>query len=234
MKKTFSFFCPAYYDEKNITLVIEKAVNLLNEIAQDYEIFIINDGSPDNTGKVADELAVKYPKVHVIHHPKNLGYGAALQDGFKYANKFEYVLFTDGDNQYDVYDFKKSLQLLDQYDMVIGYREFNANSNLRKLVSICYNFFIRTLFGVNFKDLGTALRVVKRDAVNKIHITCTGPFAPAEIVLKLAKLGFNIGMVPIRSYPRLHGKSTSLIPKNAFETIKDILRIWWLIRTKQF
>ncbi|OGS20849.1 MAG: hypothetical protein A3J83_06480 [Elusimicrobia bacterium RIFOXYA2_FULL_40_6] len=234
MKKTFSFFCPAYYDEKNITLVVEKAVNLLNEIAEDYEIFVINDGSPDDTGKVADGLAVKYPKVHVVHHPKNLGYGAALQDGFKYADKFEYVLFTDGDNQYDVYDFKKYLPLLDQYDMLLGYREFNANSNLRKFISLCYNFAIRVLFGVSFKDMGTALRLVRRDAINKIHITCMGPFAPAEIVLKLSKLGYRIGMIPMRSYPRLHGRSTSLLPKNTIKTIKEMFNVWYLINTKKY
>jgi len=163
-----------------------------------------------------------------------LGYGAALQDGFKHANRFEYVLFTDGDNQYDVYDFKKYLPLLSQYDMVIGYREYNANSSLRKFISLCYNLFIRILFGVNFRDMGTALRVVRRDAVDKIHITCNGPFAPAEIILKLAKLGCKIGMVPMKSYPRLHGRSTSLLPKNCLKTIKEMLKVWYLIKTKRF
>ncbi|OGS22559.1 MAG: hypothetical protein A2252_03000 [Elusimicrobia bacterium RIFOXYA2_FULL_39_19] len=233
-KNSYSFFCPAYYDEKNITLVVEKAINLLNEIAVDYEIFVINDGSPDKTGEVADALAKKYNKVHVIHHKTNLGYGAALQDGFKHANRFEYVLFTDGDNQYDVNDFKKMLPLLEGNDMVIGFREFNANSTLRKIISFFYNLAIRTLYGVNFKDMGTALRVVRRASVNKIHITCNGPFAPAEIILKLANMGHRIAAVPMRSYPRLHGRSTSLLPKNTLITIAEMVRIWWLIKTKQF
>ena len=68
---TLSIFFPAYYDEKNIGKVVEKAVSVCEEIdLKDYEITIIEDGSPDNTAKVADELAKKFPKVKVIHHKK--------------------------------------------------------------------------------------------------------------------------------------------------------------------
>ena len=184
-KNRYSFFCPAYYDEKNIAIVVEKTVNLFSEIAEDYEIYLINDGSPDDTGRACEELSEKYEKVKVIHHKKNLGYGVALKDGFSNANKFEYVCFTDGDNQYDVYDFKKMIPMLPEYDMVIGLREHNANSDLRKTISLCYNFSIRLLFGTNFRDMSAALRIVKRSAVNNVNIICNGSFAPAEIIIKL-------------------------------------------------
>jgi glycosyltransferase involved in cell wall biosynthesis len=233
-KNTYSFFCPAYYDEKNIKTVVEKAVNLFSEIAEDYEIYIINDGSPDDTGKVCDELSKKYEKVKVIHHKKNLGYGVALKEGFLNANKFEYVCFTDGDNQYDVNDFRKMIPLLPGYDMVMGWREYNANSNLRKMISLCYNFSIRLLFGTNFRDLGAALRIVKRSAINNVNILCNGSFAPAEIIIRLHKMGYKIGVVPISSYPRLHGKSTSLSPGNFLKTIQEMLKVTINIKLKRY
>ncbi|ESP62507.1 glycosyl transferase, family 2 [Smithella sp. ME-1] len=233
-KNKYSFFCPAYYDENNIAIVVEKAVNLFSEIAQDYEICIINDGSPDDTGKVCEELSEKYEKVKVIHHKKNLGYGVALKDGFLNANKFEYVCFTDGDNQYDVYDFKKMIPLLPEYDMLIGLREHNANSNIRKVISFCYNFSIRLLFGTKFKDMGAALRIIKRSALNNINIICEGSFAPAEIIIKLHKLGHKIATIPISSYPRIYGKSTSLSPKNFVKTILEMLKVLINVKLKRY
>ena len=233
-KNAYSFFCPAYYDEKNITTVVEKAINLFSEIAEDYEIYLINDGSPDNTGKVCEELSEKYKKVKVIHHKTNLGYGVALKDGFLNANKFEYVCFTDGDNQYEVYDFKKMIHMLPEYDMVIGVREHNANSDLRKFISLCYNFSVRLLFGTNFKDMGAALRIIKKSAVNNINIICNGSFAPAEIIIKIDKMGCKIGVIPISSYPRLHGKSTSLSPKNFVKTIVEMLKVLINIKLKRY
>jgi len=233
-KNKYSFFCPAYYDEKNIATVVEKAVNLFSEIAQDYEICIINDGSPDDTGKVCEELSKKYEKVKVIHHKTNLGYGVSLKDGFSNADKFEYVCFTDGDNQYDVYDFKKMMPMLNEYDMIIGSREQNANSNIRKVISFCYNFSVRLLFGTKFKDMGAALRIVKRSAINDIGILCEGSFAPAEIIIKLHQRGYKIGAVPISSYPRIHGKSTSLSPKNFVKTILEMLKILINVKLKRY
>ena len=86
-----SVFFPAYYDEKNIGKVVDSAVRVLEELKlKDYEVIIIEDGSPDKTAEVADELAVKYQKVRVIHHEKNMGYGATLKDGFLNA-KIDYV-----------------------------------------------------------------------------------------------------------------------------------------------
>ncbi len=233
-KNNYSFFCPAYYDEKNIATVVEKAVNLFSSIARDYEIIIINDGSPDDTGKVCEELSEKYEKVKVIHHKTNLGYGIALKDGFLNANKFEYVCFTDGDNQYDVYDLKKMIPLLPEYDMVIGLREFNANSNLRKAISFFYNASIRLLFGTKFRDMGAALRIVKKSVISNISLICEGSFAPAEIIIKLHKLGYKIGAIPISSYPRLYGKSTSLSPKNFVKTILEMLKVLINVRLKRF
>jgi glycosyltransferase involved in cell wall biosynthesis len=233
-KNSYSFFCPAYYDEKNIPIVVEKAIDFFSKHAEDYEIIIIEDGSPDNTAKVCDELAKKYSKVRVIHHKKNLGYGASLRDGFKYANKFPYVCFTDGDNQYDVYDFKKMLPLLNRYDLIMGVRAHNANNTSRKFISWYYNFLVRVLFGVKFKDMSAALRIVKREAIDKINITTKGPFTPAEIIVKLHKLGYKIGTVPISSYPRMHGKSTSLKPKNVIKTILEMLKVFIQIKLKRY
>ena len=82
--------------------------------------------------------------------------------------------------------------------------------------------------------MGAALRIVKKSAINNINVICSGSFAPAEIVIKLHKMGYKIGAVPISSYPRLHGKSTSLSPKNFMKTIMEMLKMLVNIKRKRF
>ena len=129
-----SVFFPAYYDEKNIGKVVDSAVRVLEELKlKDYEVIIIEDGSPDKTAEVADELAVKYQKVRVIHHEKNMGYGATLKDGFLNA-KLDYVFYTDGDNQFDLNELKKFVALIPYSDIVVGYRKKKQYSSIVLLI----------------------------------------------------------------------------------------------------
>ena len=224
--KGISFFCPAYYDAENLPSVIETCVKVFSETCEDYEIIIISDGSPDDTGKVADSLQAKYKEVKVIHHPRNLGYAEALRSGFKNASKFDFILFTDGDNQYDVQYFREMLKYMNDYDVIITYRTKNANNLIRKIISYTFNRVLNILFREPFRDLSSALRMVRRSSFKSIHLRSKSIFLPIEIILKLYKNGFRIKEFPIESKKREHGKSSSLLPKNFIGLIKDMLSIW--------
>lgn len=224
--KGISFFCPAYHDAENLPGVIETCVKVFQETSQDYEIIIIDDGSPDDTGKVADSLQAKYDKVKVIHHPRNLGYAEALKTGFKNAIKFEFILFTDGDNQYDVQYFYEMIKFMEDSDAIVTYRTKNANSFIRKVISFTFNRVLNVLFMEPFRDLSSALRMVRRSSFEKICLRSKSIFLAVEIILKLHKDGFRIKEIPIESKRREHGKSSSLLPKNFIGLIKDMLFIW--------
>ena len=105
-KPNVSVFFPVYNDERTVERVTEKAIAVLEEIAQEYEVIIVDDGSPDRSGQLADELARKHPCVSVIHHPRNMGYGAAIKSGLAKA-RYEWICFTDGDDEYDLFDLRK-------------------------------------------------------------------------------------------------------------------------------
>ena len=224
--KGISFFCTAYYDEGNISRVVTKAVNVFSDLCEDYEIVVVNDGSPDNTGAVIDELAEKYDKVKAVHHPRNLGYAQALKSGFKNASKFDLILFTDGDDQYDVKYFRDMVEYLDTYDAIVSYRTKNANNFVRRVVSIAFNRVLNVLFLEPFRDLSSSFRLVKRSALNSIQTRSDTIFLGVEIILKLNQKGFKIKQIPIHSKERLYGRSTSLLPKNFFGLVKDMLNIW--------
>lgn len=227
-KPTISFFCPAYNDEENLPVLIPKTVSLLRKICSAFEVVIIDDASPDNTGKVADKLAKKYhPYVKVIHHAKNKGYGGALLSGFKHANKYPLVFYTDGDNQYDVSVLTDMLPHIKTYHAVIGRRIMREVSLQRKLQSIGYNGLIRFLFQLQQHDVNCAIRLYRRTALKNIHLTSTSAFLPAESIIKLNQKGYKIKEVPVQHYPRTHGEASggklSVIVPTFIEMLKYFL-----------
>src|SRR4030042_3760067 len=118
---SITVFFPCYDEQDNVARVTEQAVKVLKDLQADYEIIIVDDGSADDTGPVADQIAASHDRVRVIHHPRNLGYGAALQSGFRAATK-ELVFYTDGDGQFDLAEMPPLLPLMAEYDIVSCYR----------------------------------------------------------------------------------------------------------------
>ena len=156
---TLSIFFPAYYDAENIPKVVEAALRVVADLEiEDYEITIVEDGSPDRTGEVADELARVHERVRVIHHERNLGYGMALRTGFTSATK-QYVFYTDGDNQFDLQELKKFVALIPFTDIVSGFRVKKQYSLYRKITSATYNLLLRILFDIHDRDVDCAFKL---------------------------------------------------------------------------
>ena len=221
---TLSVFFPAYYDEKNIGKVVDKAVGVCESLdLKDYEITIIEDGSPDNTGKVADELVKKYPKVRCIHHETNKGYGATLWEGFKSA-RLDYVFYTDGDNQFDLDELKKFVSLIPYSDIIVGYRKKKQYSKYRKFTSFIYNVILRFSFGIDYVDIDCAFKLFKRDLFDKITITTNDAFIDAEIMIQAKMLGYSSTEIGVKHLPRLDGISTAARPSIILRTIKEIYK----------
>lgn len=220
---SLSVFFPAYYDEKNIDKVVHKAVEVLESLKlKDYEVIIIEDGSPDKTGEVADALAKQYEKVWVIHHEKNMGYGATLRDGFLSA-KMDYVFYSDGDNQFDLDELKKFVALIPYTDIVVGYRKHKQYSLYRKFTSLCYNYLLRLLFDIHYWDIDCAFKLFKADLFKKIKIDSIDAFIDAEIMLKANLLDYRTTEIGVLHLPRVDGISTGARPSVIIKTIKEVL-----------
>lgn len=223
---TLSVFFPAYYDEKNIDKVVHKAVKVLNEIGlKDYEVIIVEDGSPDRTAEVADELAKQYEKVRVIHHPYNMGYGMALRSGFN-AAKMEYVFYSDGDNQFDLEELKKFVALLPYTDIVSGFRIKKQYSTFRKITSFVYNLILRLLFDLTDRDIDCAFKLYPRELFDKIDLESKDAFIDAEIAIKARMLNYKTTEVGVTHLPRLDGISTAARPRAIWRAIKEIIRAY--------
>lgn len=233
--KTLSVFFPAYLDEDNITHVVNDAIQVLNSLKkeadlEEYEIIVINDGSPDKTGEIIDSLPSKYPEVKIkpVHHEQNMGYGAALKTGFKNAS-YEYVFYSDGDYQFDLSELKKIYALIPFSDIVAGFRIEKKCSNFKKLTSLIYNLLLKYLFNIKgfaFIDVDCAFKVYKREIFDKITIESNDAFIDAEIIIKAIQYGYKTTEIGVSHLPRMDGRTTvgaariSIIIKTIGEIIK--------------
>lgn len=232
-KPSISFFCPAYYDEENLPLLIPKVISVLKKTTSRFEVLIVEDGSPDKTEEVADTLASKFrPFVRVIHHEKNLGYGAALRSGFLNANKFDFVFYTDGDMQYNVEEVKKMLPYIKDHEVVIGFRSKRALTLSRQIQTKVFNFIVRLLFDLKAKDINCSMKLVSREALNKIHLTSNGAFIDTELLIKLKNNNYKIKEVEVSHFPRRFGRASGGSIKVIFKTLSELIKFYLQIRSK--
>ena len=223
-RPNISLFFPVYNDAATIRIVAQRALELLEEVADNYEIIIVNDGSPDSSGAIADQLAAEYEKITVVHHPHNRGYGAAMKTGIATC-QYDIICMIDGDNEYDVFDLKKMLAVSDYYLLVIAFRYKKLYSTKRIFISYVYNTVLRILFKSPFRDISTGIRLIHRAVVNDLELTSDSPFIGAELTLKSMLHGFPVGEVGIQTFPRDFGQGSATSFKNIMATIKDIRRI---------
>lgn len=228
-KKNISFFFPAFNDEGTVEKLVEDAIGVFESVANDYEIIIVDDGSLDNTGKVADEIARKYSKVKVVHHLYNIGYGAALKTGFA-TSKHELIFYTDGDHQFDPAELKELLPWIEEYDIVSGYRVDRADSRTRRIASKLYNFMILLFFRIRLKDVDCAFKLLKREVVQASgRYINNGAFICAELFFRAKRQGYKIKQVPVHHYSREYGKSTSFSLFFILRSIVELAETLWYL-----
>lgn len=228
-KPDISFFLPVYNDERTVRQVIEKAIKLFNEIANQYEIVVIDDASPDKAGEIADQLTLQYHQVKVVHHEVNMGYGAAIKSGI--ANtKYDWICMVDGDDEYDIGDLERMIELRQYYGLIIGFRYKKMYSTKRIFISHVYNSVLRLLFKTKFRDISTGIRVFRRSIFEHIDLNANSPFIGAEMAIKTMLSGIPVGEVGIQTFPRKFGSGSATSKKNIINTIRDML----LMRKEMF
>ena len=223
--KSISLMFPLYKDRSTVKLMIKKSVKVLKKLKKKYEIIIVDDGCPQNSGKLAKEISKKYSNVKVFFHKKNLGYGAALKTGFK-KFKNDWIFMIDGDNEYDVNDLFRLVKASENYDLVITYRYKKKYTTSRILISWIYNAILRLIFNLKFRDISTGSRFVSRKLVKRIKLRSNSPFVGAELAIKAELAGYKVGEIGIHTYPRTFGTGSSVSFKNILLTLKDMFLLF--------
>jgi glycosyltransferase involved in cell wall biosynthesis len=225
--KSISVFFPAYNDAPSIPTLIRKTFEVLEQHAEDFEVIAVNDGSQDNTGEVLAGLQKELgPRMRVVTHPENRGYGGALRSGFATASK-ELVFYTDGDGQYDVGELPKLLGLMrPDVGLVNGYKLERNDPLHRVWIGKVYNAFARFLFRIQIRDVDCDFRLIRRSLLEDIKLTSTSGTICVELVRKLELSPYAVEEVGVHHYPRLHGRSQFFRVKSLLVTLWQLIRLY--------
>ena len=220
--KSISLVFPLYRDKSTVKTMISKSLKILKKTKKKFEIIIIDDGCPENSGKIAQSYAKKYPYVKIFFHKKNLGYGAAIKTGIK-QSKYECIFLIDGDNEYNVNDLPRMLKKFKNNDLVITYRYKNKNKIKRIFISYVYNLIIRLLFKTSFKDISVGSKLISKQLKNKIILKSNSPFVNAELAIKSKYYGYRVDEIGIQHHLRVVGKGSVVTVKNILLMVKEIV-----------
>jgi glycosyltransferase involved in cell wall biosynthesis len=226
-----SYFFPAHDEAENIEGLVEEALATLPGLADRFEVVCVDDGSRDGTGAIADRLAATHPDVvRVVHHPHNLGYGAAVRSGLA-AARFPLVSFTDGDRQFRVADLARLLRRLDDSaaDVVVGYRIHRADPPLRLAYARAYRLSLRLFFGLRVRDPDCACKLFRRDALDGVAVESDGAFLSAELLIKIGARGRRIVETGVPHHPRTAGRASGANPRVVLRAVRDFWRLRLLL-----
>jgi glycosyltransferase involved in cell wall biosynthesis len=220
-------FFPMWNEEDMVGVTVDAANTVCRGLVADgeladYEVLLIDDGSTDRTGTIADGLAAADSHVRVIHHERNRGLGAGIKTGFTDA-RGSLVLYTDADLPADFGEVRKALRLMRIYDadIVSAYRHDRTGEGSKRLVySFAYNWLVRLVFGLRVRDVNFAFKLCRRRVLDRVELVSEGSFIDAELLIRARQAGFEIIQFGVDYFPRTRGESTL----SSGSTIRTILR----------
>ena len=230
--KSISLMFPLYKDKTTVKSMIFKSLKVLKKTKLKFEIVIVDDGCPENSGMIAKKMSKKNSRIRVYFHKKNLGYGAAVRTGLKNC-RHECIFATDGDDEYNVGDLPRLLKAFHKNDLVITYRFKKKYKTTRIIISWIYNVLLRFLFRTQFRDISTGSRLIGKKLVRKVILTSNSPFIGAELAIKSKFAGYNVKEIGIHTYPRTFGSGSSVSLKNIILTIRDMLILFIKLNMKK-
>jgi glycosyltransferase involved in cell wall biosynthesis len=226
-KPGLSIFFPAYNDAGTIASMALVAHMTARTLTDDYEVIVVEDGSPDHTDALLDEMAKHFPWMKVVHHERNRGYGGALRTGFLTASK-DVVFYTDGDAQYDPREMVKLWEALSPaVDFVNGYKISRHDPLHRVVIGRAYHWFVKVAFSLRLRDVDCDFRLMRRSVFEKVRLTRSSGVICVELMKKVQDHGFRIAEVPVHHFHRSYGKSQFFNFPRVFRTLVDLSRLWW-------
>jgi glycosyltransferase involved in cell wall biosynthesis len=232
-KPSITVFFPAYNDGGTIPSMVLTALMTLRRLSDDYEVIVVNDGSADYTADVLEELAIRYPELHVIHHEQNRGYGGALRTGFASATK-ELIFYTDGDAQYDPREMTRLYEVWsDDVHFVNGYKISRSDPLHRIIIGRLYHWTVKLAFGLRLRDVDCDFRLMRRSIFDTVHLKSDSGVICVELMKKVQDAGFRIAEVPVHHYHRAYGKSQFFNYRRIWRTGKQLWALWWELRWPQ-
>ena len=224
--KNLSIFFPFWNEEKNIESVVKKAIPVAQKIAKNWEIIIVDDGSSDKTPDIAKKIVKTNKNLRFIQNKINGGYGAALKSGFK-NSRYDLIVFTDGDNQFDFSQVDRLLEKINNADIVIGYRKKRLDQPLRHILMNLLKLWDFVFFGFYFRDIDCGFKLFKKNAISKIMpLKSEGAMITTEILAKAKRKNLKIDQVEVDHFPRIYGDQSGGNLRVILRAVKESFTLW--------
>jgi glycosyltransferase involved in cell wall biosynthesis len=224
-----SVFLPCHNEEGNIERVAAGLEAELPRLAERYEIVIVDDGSRDLTGEIADRLAAANPHLKVVRHPVNRGYGAAVSSGIRACTQ-PWVVLCDGDGQFAAADIARLAAKVPEYDVVVGHRAHRADPLMRQINGKAWTVLMRLLLGIRVRDIDCGLKLFRRDLLEGIDMQAKGAMISAELMAQLAGRGAKICEVDVGHLPRLAGEQSGASLKVIARAFGELFLLYGRLR----
>ena len=228
MAPSLSFVLPAYNEAENIDESVQQSVRALERLVSvgrlsAWEIVVVDDGSTDRT--VQHVRRLNDPRIRVVMHAVNQGYGAALRTGFSSA-RHELVFFTDADLQFDAEEIGLLMPWIADFDIVAGYRSPRQDPWVRRANAAAWGMALYGAFGLDVEDVNCAFKLFRRPVLEGLAIHSDGAFINAEILLKAVRRGFSLKQVPVSHFARSAGEQTGAHPKVVLLAFRELARFY--------
>ena len=221
MNNSVTVIIPAFREEDNIEAAIDNVVASLKSMVQDYEIIVVDDGSPDKTGEYARLKSQHDPHIRVAVNVSNEGFGFSFARGVKMASK-EYVTVFPGDNDMSARSLKDLLEARGSAALVISYmQKTNKRSLFRRMLSQVFVFLMNLLFGLKLKYYNGAF-ICRTSLLKSIPIKSTGLAALAECIVRLLKKGVSWRAIYFEHAGRRYEKSKAFNLKSIIAVLKTV------------
>jgi len=221
---------PVHDEEASVVAVAEGLLAVLPEVADSWDLVLVDDGSRDDTAALVDRLAATREGVRVVRHPTNRGYGAAVRSGIA-AARGEWVFFTDGDGQFDPAILPDVVQTLGDADAVVGWRATRADTWRRRAFTRSWNALVRRLLGVPVRDVNCAVKLFRRRLVDDGALRADGGAISAELLAHLVRQRARVVELPVPHLPRRAGRASGGSPRVALKAFTELAAVWWRFRS---
>jgi putative flippase GtrA len=225
-RASVSVILPAYNEEAVIASTVADVLETLPTWTLDFEVIVVNDGSQDATSAILESIAAAHPRVTVLHHAVNQGYGAALVSGFEASTK-DLVFFMDADGQFDIRDLERFFPLLQEYDAVLGYRFKRQDSWMRKLNAWGWKVLVQMVFGVSVRDIDCAFKLYPGKFLRELRLETRGAMINTEILSKFTCAGLTYTQLGVRHLPRKGGQATGAKPAVILRALRELFCYAW-------
>ncbi|MGH7815146.1 MAG: glycosyltransferase family 2 protein [Candidatus Binataceae bacterium] len=220
-----SVFLPSHNEEANVERVVRSYLAELPKVAERYEAIVVNDGSRDRTGEIADRLAKEDSHVKAVHHPVNRGYGGAVISGIRAAT-MPYVLLSDGDGQFDPADLELMIPFVPEFDVVAGHRAHRADPLMRRINGKAWTLLVRAALGITISDIDCGFKLFKREFLDGMELRAHGAMISTELMARMAGRGAKVKEVDVQHLPRVAGEQSGANLKVVARAFKELFALY--------